>query len=268
MLHAIEKSKTTFYRRYLGYRDSEDIRVCEEDEITSTILGPMDFMPPADIFQFWKELFLIISRGDEFPSTSPNSIELKLWPRRQARIDGKPVEPDASIKFQWHDRSLLFLIEFKWRAPLSRENQLHRQWNEYLTPKERVSAFHLFIAPTITEGVSAKDSELGDIWSGRLILIPWSTFRIALNKCIDKNDKTKTSLSRWSVCADRFLERIGIKQFVGFDHLIDELRFNPPSSSPLFWEPFQGVSVFVPPGGITSLSSPLFFSSITEDSNI
>jgi len=238
MLHAINQKKSSHYKRYLGHRDSNDGRVCEEDEITSTIIGPMDFMSSDEIHRFWSALFQLKSRPDVFGELSvqpPNSIEVKLWPSRQVNYGRERVEPDATIEFIWPDNTrILLLIEFKWRANLSGEDQLHRQWNHYLTEEEQAYTFHLFIAPVVTEGISARNSELGDIWGHRLILITWETFRRALNT-IKNNDKATTTLGRWSTVADSFLQKIGIKKFVGFGNLVDELNFNIPSSTPLFW---------------------------------
>lgn len=238
MLHAINQNKSTLYKRYGGYRDLNDHRVCEEDEITSTIIGPMDFMLPDEVHRFWSALFQLKSRTDVFGELSyqpPKSIEVKLWPSRQVKAGGRErVEPDATIEFIWPDKTrILLLIEFKWRSNLSGDDQLHRQWNHYLTKKEQAYTFHLFIAPVITEGASARNSELGDIWGDRLILITWETFRRALNT-IRKNDKATTSLGRWSTVADSFLQKIGIKKFVGFGNLVDELNFSIPSSISLF----------------------------------
>lgn len=233
MLHAINQKKSSHYKRYLGHRDSNDGRVCEEDEITSTIIGPMDFMLPDEIHRFWSALFQLKSRPDVFgvlSDQSPKSMKVKLWPSRQVQIGGRErIEPDATIEFIWTEKiRCLLLIEFKWRATLSGRDQLHRQWNHYLTKEEQAHTFHLFIAPVVTEGASARHSELGNIWGDRLILITWETFRIALDT-IKRNDRDTTSLGRWSSVADSFLQKIGIETFGGFGRLAGELNFSIPS---------------------------------------
>lgn len=261
MLHAAAKGKTKFYERYLGRREPDDVRVCEEDEITSTIIGPMDFMSPNEIHQFWAELFRLKSLHDVLPEQPPESMEVKLWPSRPAPVgDGKRIEPDATIEFLWSDKTRrILLIEFKWRASLSGKDQLHRQWVHYLTPNEREYAFHLFIAPVVAEGASAKNSDLGDVWGDRLVLITWETFRHALNS-ITNNGGTTTGLRRWSASADNFLARIGINKFVGFGHLAEKLNFCPPFSSPLFWQPFQGFKQCEISAEIATLPpAPMFF---------
>lgn len=237
MLHVISQKPSNLYKRYKpdrGQRASNEGMVHAEDEITSAIIGPMDFMMPDEILRFWSELFIIKFRHDVFGDLSKRpleKLEVKLWPSKIYRDGGirRSVEPDATIEFIWPNNTrILLLIEFKWRALLSKEDQLHRQWNRYLTEKEQAHAFHLFIAPVVAEGASARNSELGDIWGDQLILITWETFRIALNT-IKKNDRDTTSLGRWSTVADRFLQKIGIETFGGFDHLAEELDFSIPS---------------------------------------
>jgi hypothetical protein len=258
VLHATAKNKTKLYERYLGFKELGDVRNCKaEDEITSTIIGPMDFMSSDEIHRFWSELFRVVARDDILPKHPPTYMEILLWPKGEDHSGtGKSIEPDATIEFIWSDGVRRFLlIELKWHAKLSGENQLHRQWMGYLTDEERKSAFHLFIAPTITEGASAKTSDLGNVWidGDRLVLIPWETFRCTLN-CITDYDGVSTALGRWSSFSDKFLKCIGIKRFVGFSHLTDELRFLHQPLTPLFWKPFQGFKLDNIPAEITTLS--------------
>jgi hypothetical protein len=132
----------------------------------------------------------------------------------------------------------ILLIEFKWRAPLSGENQLHRQWREYLTEDERENALHLFIAPEISSGMSAQQSK--DVWGDRLVLITWMQIRRILQVVSNENN---TGLGRWAIVADKFLERIGISSFSGFNYLGEYAPHSLDISKPIIWKPYSGFSM-------------------------
>jgi hypothetical protein len=163
MLHAIEKSKTRIPTRYLGDRDGIELRVSEEDEITSTVLGPLDFLTAAENHRFWQRLLASVKHANFLPPTQPSNVEFGFWERRIANDASGAIEPDAVVRMYWPDGSVrILLIELKWRAPLSGEDQLHRQWLQYLSEAERQTALHLFIAPNVSAGEWAQSSN--DVW--------------------------------------------------------------------------------------------------------
>lgn len=69
MLHATVKGKSALHERYLGRRDEGERRVHEEDEITSAIFGPLDFMAPAEVARFWHSVGLVHRAVDLFDSS-------------------------------------------------------------------------------------------------------------------------------------------------------------------------------------------------------
>ena len=73
MLHATFKGKGKLYTRYLGHRDGEERKVHEEDEITSTVLGPLDFMAPADVHRFWQCVLVAAGHAEFLPNESVRS---------------------------------------------------------------------------------------------------------------------------------------------------------------------------------------------------
>ena len=79
MLHAVAKGKTKFYKRYLNRREREphEAMVRAEDEITSIIIGPMDFMLPNEIHRFWMELFSLNSNRVIFPELPPERVNFR-----------------------------------------------------------------------------------------------------------------------------------------------------------------------------------------------
>jgi hypothetical protein len=139
------------------------------------------------------------------------------------------------IEFSWEDKNvkpLVLLIELKWKAPLSGEDQLQRQWQEFLSEQERKNALHLFIAPETSAGAAARDDR---VWQGRLVLLPWMEIKTTLKKLMTEG----SSLARWAGLVNEFLEKIGIQGFNGFSRLAlsqesqDSLSRH--VSSPLFW---------------------------------
>lgn len=238
MLHAVFKNKTRYYRRYLGERDGE--RVHEEDEITSTTLGALDFLPIADCFQFWKDL--IFTAGKQYVGFFPNSeiknIDSQLWLRRGN------IEPDGFIKLEFQNGECRYLLlELKWRAPLSGDNQLKKQWQDFLSNDEKPSTLHLFIAPEISAGLEADDD---NIWGGgdakRLLLLPWVNIRNLFAIQNNKYCHPSTPLGRWSSQVDTFLEKINIRRFRGFTTVLSEANFIHPMQieGNCFWVGFGG----------------------------
>jgi hypothetical protein len=57
MLHATaRRGKSTLYKRYLGHREKGELHVHGEDEITSTVIGPLDFLLPSEVHYFWNNV--------------------------------------------------------------------------------------------------------------------------------------------------------------------------------------------------------------------
>lgn len=251
MLHAVMKRKTRYYKRYekrtphasdSDLNDQERERhVSQEDEITSTVLGPLDFLPFHDFHRFWQELLCAAGHNKFLPDQSPSRIKLLMWDRRVVN-DGTPIEPDVVVTMDWEDgTSRILLIEMKWHSPLSGTNQLHRQWMQYLTEMERAGAVHILIAPNISEGAHAPNNEKagGNVWQttgeNHLVLMPWLKFRNILS-AFSRED---SGLGRWARHADQFLERINVRKFGGFNNW--EYQISLPSRLPscVFWQPYR-----------------------------
>ena len=263
MLHAIQQSKSTLYRRYHGERpdrdSSEERRVSEEDEITSTFFGPLDFMPIDNAWRFWQTLLQIAGKVDVLAETIPQSIKLELWPKRK-------IEPDGLLTVEWSNgKRLILVIEIKWRASLS-DHQLHDQWLNFLTEDERQNAYHLFIAPNISAGIAARSEDEQPVWdtdNHRLILLSWAEVRTSLGKL--QSSLEDSAVKRWSYCADGFLEKIGVYRFNGFG-VLNQIRLDEPLTvnETVFWNPFKGFSHLQPLAIDTAtIQLPLFFNDNT-----
>ncbi|WP_273823352.1 hypothetical protein [Pseudomonas asplenii] len=251
MLQAFSCGKSHLYRRYLGHREADEARVCEEDEITALIMGPLDYLPAATTSRFWRAMVEQDGRSTAhgFPEGPAQHVEMHFWPRRA-------IEPDLLVELHWPGGTRrLLLIEFKWNAALSGSDQLHRQWDEFLTPGEREDAWHLFIAPEISAGLNALAE--GDIWDGRLLLRTWADVLEVLRHL---RDPDVPGLQKWKKQVRSFLVKLGINRFRGFRHLTPPRTVDDPV---IFYSPMNGFTKLVAPPTFPEADSPAFIWSTT-----
>jgi hypothetical protein len=235
MLHAFTHGKTRLHKRYLGHRDEGEGRVYEEDEITALLMGPLDYLPAEAVGRFWKALILLGRDIPDlpFPSEPVERAEMFFWPRQG-------IEPDLLVKLDWPtgERRIL-LFEFKWHASLSGDQQLHLQWENFLTADERKEAYHLFIAPELSAGLNAIGAR--DIWNGRLLLRSWISI-LGVLSALDCSGYP--GLDRWRAQVAAFLWKVEVKPFQGFSGLVPPVTAN---LSPVFWRPLNGFAMLTPP---------------------
>ncbi len=221
MLHAFAHHKSRAYTRYLRVREADEPRVSSEDEITSLIFGPLDFLSAADNWKLWK--LVLQSHASEamsgpLPSEylagfSPSTCTQHFWPRRGG------IEPDLVIEFADQagaTRSLV--IELKWDAGVSGADQLEKQWRD-LQGSKQTTSLHLFIAksmgdlPTDMQPWSCTGSD--GVVSSRLRALRWHVFKHEIVKLAALPD-TSLPLKRWCALASGFLAQVNIRPFVGF----------------------------------------------------
>lgn len=230
MLHAFSHKKSRLYRRYLGHRDdATELRVAEEDEITSIIMGPLAFLSPAAIGAFWIGLVQLRNPEHEFPDGLLTQAQMHFWPRRGG------IEPDLRVDLAWGSETRTLLVEFKWRAPLSGERQLHEQWGTYMKD-EQERGLHLFIGLETSAARNAQARE--DIWSGKLLLRSWFDVLTTLPTL---KTGAGLELKRWGEQVREFLNLLAVRPFCGFKDL-------PPTeianvSGPIFFHPVPGQSI-------------------------
>jgi hypothetical protein len=263
MLNAIEQNKPGCLSRLKG----KGLGVGTEDMITSSFLGPLEFIGAGESWRFWNNVFKAAGHKVEPPFGEPEEIRVDFWPKRKIRNDQHSCEPDALIEYTWKNQDrLIILLEFKWKSRLSASSggktQLHDQWVEFLSSDEKRDAHHLFIAQETSEGRKAQ--MLDDVWKGRLLLLPWETIHavlLALSK-----DATAKPLSRWSDLTATFLERLNIRAFKGFlgcEKVLagDHVRFaiaEAANSDELFYRPVRGLASIAPIPALTNLDVPIF----------
>lgn len=225
MLHAIERKKSRAYTRYLSVQPPDDPRVSAEDEITSIIFGPLEFLPASDNWKLWQRILqggasMDVSGPlplDYFADFSPDACALEFWPRKDL------IEPDLVIRFsndRGETRSLL--VELKWNAPLSGADQLKKQWRLY-QHGEHANSLHVFLAKAVRNQPADRRpwdcvNSDGSVAS-RLRKVHWHDFQYALRRLAAAPD-TSAPLARWSSLAGGFLAQVGIRSFAGFQDTV------------------------------------------------
>lgn len=210
MLHAFSHKKSRLYRRYLGHRDeTTEHRVAEEDEITSTLMGPLAFLSPATIAAFWVAVVHLRNPEYPFPTDAPTRAEMHFWPRK-----GR-IEPDLRVELTWGTHTQILLVEFKWRAPLSGEEQLHDQWEIYLDADEQSRALHLLIGLDTSEATNALNRR--DVWKGKLLMRSWFDILTAVSTI---RTGPGLELRRWSEQVRKCLKLLAVEPFGGFESLV------------------------------------------------
>jgi len=220
MLHAFARNKSRAFIRYLRIRDPSEPRVSSEDEITSIIFGPLEFLSASDNWKLWH--LLLQSHGSHavsgpipsnfFGDFSPNTCTCEFWPRRNN------IEPDVVMTFSdEHGTTRSFLIELKWDAGQSGADQLEKQWLRY-QESEHASSLHVFIAKRLDLPGDMRpwSWEPSDNAQGsRLRALRWHEFQHQIVK-LASIPETSRPLRRWCTLTSSFLKQIGIRPFVGF----------------------------------------------------
>lgn len=246
MLHAFARNKSRAYTRYLRVRDPSEPRVSSEDEITSLVFGPLDFLSASDNWILWSSVFQSHASNDMsgpipqnyFSGFSPSECTFEFWPRKDN------IEPDLVIRFSnesGETRSLL--VELKWDAGVSGADQLEKQWLRF-HEDEHASSLHVFIAksmgdlPTNRRPWSCLNTDGSAASASRLRGIRWHEFRHEIVKLAD-SPHASAPLKRWCDLVSGFLKRLGIRPFVGFGATVRLAAATPEvdKDDELFWLP-------------------------------
>lgn len=250
MLHAFTRNKSRAYTKYLGVKNLSEPRVCSEDEITSIVFGPLDFLSPADHWSVWKSVLQghasMHASGPMPPNFtegfSPVECQLDFWPRKHR------IEPDIVIKFTdavGESRSLV--VELKWNAGVSGDDQLQKQWLDYQAGLH-ASSLHVFIAKQMSELPSDRHawsvSGGGSVRASRLRAVRWHDLRHEIAKLAGL-PATSLALVRWCELTNAFLSLVGIRTFAGFHasrHLAESTVL-PDDAQIRFWSPCTNLCI-------------------------
>ena len=215
MLHSTHKNCSSRHKAYTKwFRTTEDTAEEKkrqiENEIVSTIFGPLDFLTANDSYRLMKSIV-----GNGAPELVPIDVVLRFWEPRKKYGKGKGIEPDAFFSYTFQNgEKHHFLIEFKWDSELG-DCQLKKQWEEYLNPDERKCCTHLFIGKTTTTARQAiKDGKTGGA-KNNLVIMEWSQIKNILSGIKDN----KTPLGKLANLAEDFLGKVGVDGFTGFSEI-------------------------------------------------
>ena len=245
MLHATYRGKTRLpQQHYATARNFGGVRRTQEDEITSTVFGPLALMPQETSYRFWSRFV------DEVPdNTAGWRVTTELWPRTGT------IEPDlrATLEHSSGERRVI-VVEVKWNAPLH-EGQLHDQWDQSFGSSECASRWHVFIGKSIFQATSKEQRH------SRLIPYTWLDFVDALSS--ERLTGSDVLLKQWAQLVVAFLHACGIQRFRGFDHLVLEgcTKGLQADHGRIFWEGWKGWENFsdVPSVSSCNLSTSLFY---------
>ncbi len=248
MLHAFTHKKSSLHRRYLArkQREPSEDRVTQEDEVTSNVLGTLEFLPESSVAVFWSHLVPLHAPSFDLPVGDATGVSMSFWPSR-----GR-LQPDLLVKLKWGREIRLLLVEIKWRSELSGEDQLHKQWLSFLSSEERAVALHIFIGIETAQGIKARSRK--DVWHGRLLLLSWMQ---VINTVHLIRNADSPQLHSWARHVIYFLRLVGIAPFMGFQ------RFPPPElpvhGGPIFWKGSHGVIRLLAPDVPEMADKSIFF---------
>ncbi|MBU2772506.1 hypothetical protein HMI48_00830 [Acidithiobacillus ferrooxidans] len=216
MLHAIHHHKSRLpAQRYVASANARGPRRTQEDEITSTVFGPLDFMQAATQGKIIAALF-----GRE-PLPETNSISIEFWP-----CYGN-VEPD--VVFFEHlkngDKNA-YIIEVKWNAPLGAD-QVGRQIADAQSIEGIRDTSHIVLSRHVLEVDTPSKN------------VTWMDFKdriIALKQTFSKDH----ALDKWANLTVSFLEECNIQHFRGFGMVPVSDMSEQHGESVIFWPGFQG----------------------------
>lgn len=253
MLHAFAHKKSRLYRRYLSRserKESSD-RATQEDEITSTILGALDLLPETEVAKFWLAL-AAFTPNSSLPPGEATRAEMTFWPGRGQ------IQPDLLVELFWGSERRLLLVELKWRSPLSGSDQLHKQWESFLTPTEREIALHLFIGIETGEGYQAKAQN--DVWRGRLCLLNWHHVLYCATYSAKGGSR---QFQTWAKHSAHLLGLMGITPFLGFKRIVAPEAHD--LNKRVFWKGSNGIAGLVPPDIPEFGDGPVFFTNQVKE---
>ncbi|MCX5831362.1 MAG: hypothetical protein NT140_05675 [Deltaproteobacteria bacterium] len=226
-----------------------------EDEVTSTIFGPIVDMPGGAAWNIIKGLSKASGISKELLSDSPvDKVEANFWPDFYKNVLDEyriHVIPDVYFHFSFQDgTSCNVLLEVKWGQALGPRCELVRQWTT--RPRSAEEWIHLYLATWEGRGKSERDNSIeilrkgcdefslkcyspnepkfvfpqlpnkeANIWKNRLGVIGWRHVQKLATE-MTRNDYPEAT-KRWANGVKCFLEYHGYIPFIGFDWLQEEI---------------------------------------------
>lgn len=217
MLKSVARNKSRLGREGAKYK-------LYEDDITSTIFSPWEFMAVDDAWACLKILFEGAPDNQAWKAVQdkvPSKFKIEFW-RSKAWLgnDSQRVEPDICITVKFSDCSEFFLIiEVKWDSGASNHEsgyQLERQWKSFVVDEKGDSqkqCAHIYLVKNDESGEFDTTAEkLGTNWKSKA----WRCYWIIFRRLLDVPRNSTEAVKIWREDSSKFLENIGIFFFSGF----------------------------------------------------
>lgn len=183
-----------------------------EDLLTSTVFGPLRYLPTVDVWRLCGEIFPRSADTTIEDPFRPIGHDLCFWPSLDPSdwwraLGHERVEPDVVLVFtDSGQRKHVYLIEVKWGAPLS-DRQLRAQLD---AAKEK---WGLHITQVLLTRDSVLDAsvtqQIADTGSSN---VTWRDFRDRVSPA----QSTPEQIRRWAADVAGFLVELGVVTFTGF----------------------------------------------------
>ena len=205
MLDATIRKKIRDHLREITYdAKASNLALQQEDVITSTVFGPLRYMPSADAWNIVKKILLDEEAGD-IHGLVPTGHHLEFWPSLPSQSRSH-VEPDLLFEFSFENGTRrVIVLEVKWNSDLM-ENQLTDQSKsiEDLARKNKPVLYeHVFLARTLA---TKKAQEQIDETKCRHLT--WQKF--------EEECRCLAVSNTWPSDAENFLRSIGEVPFESF----------------------------------------------------
>jgi len=235
-----------------------------EDEITSTIFGPLRYFSATEVWDLFENLIRPnLEKKDFWPSSKENlNMKFNFWPKIW-KYEDKEKEPDIIIRFQnGNDLLLNLVVEVKWGKGSRQSSiqnstdvpsQLAEQWRR-ISVKERKHTLHIYLVwdkEKMTQefdtmfdpkkGLNFREFKFSKKdWHDRLLCITWGEVTYTIQSM--KNIPYKSLFQGWLEEVTEFLDKFGFSKFSGFK---DIATFDVPlmHQKILFWRHFDGLNI-------------------------
>lgn len=240
-----------------------------EDEITSTIFGPLTYFSSSEIWYFFETLIKYMLVDENlWPVRSSKQINVKFffWPLMKT-TNGEKIEPDVLVKFRVKKATILtILVEVKWDCLQSSQDQLAKQWDA-IDSFERENCFHLYLVRRLKEaeceikrmfernsGVDLSKFRFNKrIWQQRLFCMSWEQLMYIAQENLLSGS---LSLNKWASNIAAFLSKLSVPRIIGLKNIIQN---NVPllQEPNIFWGNFRNFEdPFI---NVNNYKEPLFF---------
>lgn len=152
-----------------------------EDVITSTVFGPLDFLPAQDAWMVVRALARKIGVPDDFLTNEVDHVSIRFWWRLPSAYRERSIEPDLVIDALGNG-TLVFrlIVEVKWGAALETD-QLVAAWDAFPL-QERLRSYQLLLVLNpgsyerwVEDELKGRDENdtRKDGWDQRLKICSW-----------------------------------------------------------------------------------------------